>query len=114
MKYHAHVYWNDAEQRSYAIAMRIGLELLGCQLGRIHDMLIGPHPLAMYQAMYDDRIKEPVERMLNNESHGISILLHEDTSDDIHDHTEGVRWINNPLDLDIEWLEEYVKHKEEQ
>jgi len=44
MKYHAHVYWNDAEQRAHAVAMRIGLEMLGCDLGRIHDVPIGPHP----------------------------------------------------------------------
>ena len=113
MKYHAHVYWNDAEQRAYAIAMRIGLEMLGCRLGRIHDLPIGLHPLAMYQVMYDDPIKDAVERMLSNESHGISILLHEDTGDDIHDHTEGVRWINDPVVLDIAWLEEYAKHKDQ-
>ena len=111
MKYHAHVYWNDAEQRAHAVAMRIGLEMLGCDLGRIHDVPIGPHPLAMYQVMYDDRIKTPVERVLTNESHGISILLHEDTGDDIHDHTEEVRWINEPVVLDIAWLEEYTKQK---
>ena len=67
MNYHAHVYWNDSEQRAHAVAMRIGLEMLGCDLGRIHDVAIGPHPSAMYQVMYDDRIREPVERMLSNE-----------------------------------------------
>jgi len=112
MRYHAHVYWNDAEQRAHAVAMRIGLEMLGCQLGRIHDVPIGPHPLAMYQVMYDDPIREPVERMLSNESHGISILLHEDTGDDIRDHTTGARWINDPVPLDIGWFEEHAKGRE--
>lgn len=112
MHYHAHIYWNNNEERDIALSIREDLIQLGCQLGRVHDIAIGPHPLAMYQVNYDDGNKKLIEQLLISKSNGISILLHEDTGDDIHDHTEGVRWINNPLPLDIEWLEEYVKNKE--
>lgn len=112
MRYHAHVYWNDAEQLAFALNMRTGLEMLGCELGHIRDLPVGPHTMAMYQAAYDDSIKASVEKMLAGESHGISILLHDDTGDDIRDHTTGARWINDPVPLDIGWLEEHAKGRE--
>lgn len=41
---------------------------------------------------------------------GLTILLHEDTGDDLRDHTEGTRWLGNELKLDLVWLENYVKN----
>lgn len=40
MKYHAYVYCNGAEQHEHAVAMRMGLKMLRCDLGRIYDALI--------------------------------------------------------------------------
>ena len=112
MNYHAHVYWKNQAEREIAISLRESLHNLGCPLGRVFDIPIGPHPLAMYQVIYNSSNSELVENLLTTKSGGISILLHEDTGDDIHDHTDGVRWIGDSLPLDIEWLEEYVKSKE--
>lgn len=110
MKYHAHIYWSNDDQRSTAISLRQQLADLGCPLGRVWDQPIGPHPLPMYQINYDDNIAEKVEELLSGKN--LTVLLHEDTGDDLRDHTEGTRWIGDALDLDIEWLENYAKeHK---
>jgi len=111
MHYHAHVYWTNEAQRNQALHIRELLAQLGCNLGRVMDMPIGPHPLPMYQANYSSANQTAVEAMLEKEAQDLSILLHEDTGDDVHDHTEGVRWLGTPLELDIAWLEEYQKHK---
>lgn len=111
MHYHAHVYWNDQEQRAQALGMREGLAGLGCGLGRVMDQPIGPHPLPMYQVNYSSDNQAAVEGLLGSQGDGLNILLHEDTDDDIHDHTEGVRWLGEALTLDIEWLEDYVANK---
>lgn len=111
MKYHAHIYWNNSKERAIAISLQEELQKLGCPLGRVHDTPIGPHTLAMYQAVYDDSNKAAVEKYLTANANGISILLHEDTGDDIHDHTDGVRWINKELPIDIVWLETFTKYK---
>ena len=110
MYYHAHIYWPTPEQRSTAINLREPLDKLDCELGRVWDKPIGPHPLPMYQVNYSDTNKKPVEWLL--ETTGLTILLHEDTGDDLRDHSEGIRWLGKKLDLNLKWLEEYVKdHK---
>ena len=106
MEYHAHIYWKDTKERARAISFRNYLEESGCVLGRVWDQPIGPHPLPMYQAMYDSSIKPQVEVFLSTKP--LSILLHEDIGvDHVRDHTEGARWINEKLDLDLVFLENF-------
>jgi DOPA 4,5-dioxygenase len=106
MNYHAHIYWKNDKEKEIALPLRQWLQDLGCGLGRVHDMPIGPHPLPMYQAMYDSSIKPQVEVFLSTKP--LSILLHEDIGiDHVRDHTEGARWINEKLDLDLEFLENF-------
>lgn len=107
MQYHAHIYWQNESQRREALNLRQPLQALGCQLGRIWNEPIGPHPLAMYQVNYSDANAANVETLLAITK--LDILLHEDTGDDVRDHTEGARWLGNKLKLDIAWLEEYAK-----
>jgi len=108
MYYHAHIYWSTPEQRATAIGLRDQLSELECGLGRVWDQPIGPHPLPMYQVNYCDTNKKPVEWLLKTT--GLTILLHEDTGDDLRDHTEGTRWLGETLTLDLAWLENYVKN----
>lgn len=110
MHYHAHVYWRDYDQRGRALYIRSQLSELGCDLGRVMDAAIGPHPLPMYQANYSTAIAESVESLLK--STGLTVLLHEDTGDDIRDHTQGARWLGETLELDLVWLEQYTQSKE--
>ena len=112
MHYHAHVYWTDKISRAIAVGLREQLGELGCGLGRIHDRAIGPHSLPMYQAMYDDSIKEAVESYLTDNSQGISVLLHDDTGHHEKDHTDGARWIGEPIQLDIDFLRRIDAHGE--
>ena len=84
--------------------MRPSFISMGASLGAIHDRPIGPHPLPMYQIMYDTPIQTEVETLLRIQP--MSILLHEDIGiDHVKDHTDGARWINTPLDLDLQFLE---------
>lgn len=107
MHYHAHIYWQNEAQRFEALHLRQPLQELGCRLGTIHDDPIGPHPYAMYQVNYNSNIAGEVEKLLTNTK--LDILLHEDTGDDLRDHTEGAKWIGNKLTLNLEWLKNYIK-----
>lgn len=109
MRYHAHIYWQNEDQRFEALHLRQPLRELDCQLGSIHEEPIGPHPHAMYQVNYNSDNAKEVETLLYKAK--LHILLHEDTGDDVRDHTEGARWIGRPLDLNIKWLEEYARSK---
>ncbi len=106
MNYHAHVYWKNNAEREIAISMRPSFLSTGASLGSIHDKPIGPHPLPMYQIMYDTSIQTEVETLLRIQP--MSILLHEDIGiDHVKDHTDGARWINTPLELDLQFLENF-------
>lgn len=107
MRYHAHIYWENEAQRFEALHLREPLRELGCKVGSIHEEPIGPHPLAMYQVNYNSTIAKAVEGLLYKAK--LHILLHEDTGDDVRDHTQGARWIGRPLNLDIAWLKNYAK-----
>ena len=109
MNYHAHIYWKHIGERVQALSLRSQLKELGCDLGKVHDRPIGPHPLPMYQANYSTAIAESVESLLK--STGLTVLLHEDTGDDIRDHTHGARWLGETLELDLVWLEQYTQSK---
>ncbi len=109
MYYHAHVYWSTPDERKHAISFRQELKSLDCGLGRVWDQAIGPHPMPMYQVNYCTAIQEPVEKLL--ESTGLAVLLHEDTGDDLRDHTEGARWLNQSLELNLAWLDEYIRRQ---
>ena len=111
MHYHAHVYWSSEGERETALSIREGLKDLGLSLGRVWDVKVGPHPLPMYQVNYSDADAPAVEGLLS--SSGLNVLLHEDTGDDLRDHTEGARWLGDSLDLDLEWLRAYAEMKSE-
>lgn len=106
MDYHAHIYWESAQQQIVALSLRELLTAIGCELGRVWNGPVGPHPLPMYQASYNDRTKQSVEKLLANS--GLTVLLHEETGDALRDHTTGARWLGKQLELDLEWLKAYV------
>lgn len=101
MKYHAHIYWKNDKQRNVAINMRTFLEDAGGELGRIWDKPIGPHPTSMYQVKYDDSNKDHIESYIKNNIGDLSVLLHNDTGNDLEDHTQDVIWLGDPIKLDL-------------
>ena len=105
MNYHAHIYWNNENEKKIALDLRSTLEEFGCSLGRVRDGPVGPHRFPMYQASYDDGNRIAVEGFLRKKAGIISILLHEDVGKShLRDHSEGARWIGKELPLDLGFL----------
>lgn len=102
--FHAHIYWENTDQRNAALSWRNELEKMGGILGSVHDRPVGPHPLPMYQVEYDERSQSVIEDLLKSRAGNMSILLHTDTGNHVEDHTAGVRWIGKSRELDIEFL----------
>jgi len=106
MEYHAHVYWGNSAERNRAMMLREWLEKEGCIMGRVWDTPIGPHPLPMYQVIYNNGNKGRVESFLRANRETNSILLHESINDDLRDHTYGARWLGKELILNLQIFEE--------
>lgn len=105
MQYHVHVYYETPSEKAWALYLRSSIRKLGGTIGKPHDIAVGPHPKPMFTASYDDSIKEVIESMLTDQRNNLSILIHESINDDLRDHTEGARWLGNPLQLNLQYFE---------
>jgi DOPA 4,5-dioxygenase len=105
LSYHAHVYYDPARTRGAAEALRQRIaERFAVQLGRWHDVPVGPHTAAMYQVAF-----EPAQfaafvpwLMLNRD--GLDVLVHPNTLAPRDDHLQHALWLGRELPLKEEVL----------
>lgn len=71
-------------------------------MGRVWDKPVGPHPLPMYQVVYNSSNQNLVEQFLREYRGTNTVLLHESINDDLRDHTEGARWLGETLELKLD------------
>jgi len=104
--FHAHVYF-DPGQREQAVRLRSELDRrLPVLVGRLHDRPIGPHPKAMFQALFPAGHYDEVVTWLERHRSGLDVLVHPETGDDVADHTVNARWLGSRLPLDVSSLAE--------
>jgi len=103
--YHAHVYWNNQEDRDRAAEVR---EALGARfnvtLGRWHDKLVGPHRCYSYQVAFSSEEFPRIVPWLMLNRRGLVILLHPITDDAYTDHRDNSIWFGERLELDLSVL----------
>jgi aromatic ring-cleaving dioxygenase len=103
--WHAHVYYDPQATRVSAQRLRDLLaERFDVQLGRWHDLPVGPHTAAMYQVAFRaDQFAEVVP-FLMLERRGLSVLVHPNTGAPRDDHLLHASWLGEPLSLKGEVL----------
>jgi aromatic ring-cleaving dioxygenase len=104
--YHAHIYYDPAATREAASRIRdlIAARFPAAQLGRWHDVPVGPHPIAMYQVAFsvEDFPRLVPWLMLNRGE--LVILVHPNTDDEYEDHAHHAVWLGAKLPLRLEIL----------
>lgn len=102
--YHAHVYY-DPPTRERAARVRDALgERFAVQLGRWHDVPVGPHPISMYQVAFAVAEFPRVVPWLMLNRLGLSVLVHPLTGDDYVDHAFFAAWLGTPQPLLLDRL----------
>ena len=103
--YHAHVYFRDDAERSRALALRVAIgERFSVQLGRVHDVPVGPHGAPMYQVAFaSEHFASLVPWLLLNRG-GLSVLVHPNTGRARDDHLEHALWLGSALAVRAEVL----------
>jgi aromatic ring-cleaving dioxygenase len=103
--YHAHIYWSTAEQRELALRVRAQLAArFSVQLGRVHEIPVGPHPVAMYQVAFSVEVFAQLTPWLMLNRLGLSVLVHPNTGRARDDHERHPLWLGAPLELLTESL----------
>ncbi|MEY4575617.1 MAG: hypothetical protein RL701_320 [Pseudomonadota bacterium] len=96
--YHAHVYFRDPEERGRALQLRAWIDAgFSVQLGRVHDVPVGPHSQPMYQVAFAaDTFAAFVPFLLLNRLE-LSVLVHPNTGRALDDHLVHALWLGERL-----------------
>jgi aromatic ring-cleaving dioxygenase len=78
--YHAHVYYDPERTRGLAEALREHIAArFRVQLGRWHDVPVGPHTAAMYQVAFATEVFASFVPWLMLNCEGLDVLVHPNT-----------------------------------
>ncbi len=98
--WHAHVYYDPQATRDTAARLR---EWVGArfevELGRWHDVNVGPHTRAMYQIKFANAVFPDLVPFLALNRMGLDILVHPNTEDAYADHLFHALWLGNTLPI---------------
>jgi len=102
--YHAHIYYDPAT-RPIAERLRQAMgEAFTVEIGRWHDVPVGPHPQAMYQVAFAVAEFPRLVPWLMLNRNGLSVLVHPNTGDEYEDHATYRLWLGAPLPLRLDVL----------
>ncbi|HUP05563.1 MAG TPA: DOPA 4,5-dioxygenase family protein [Caldimonas sp.] len=114
VSWHAHVYYDPASTRPLAERVRSGVaKRFKVQLGRWHDVPVGPHTAAMYQIAFDVEAFAGLVPWLALHREGLSVLVHPNTLAPRADHLTHALWLGTPLPLKPGVLPEAIRADEE-
>ena len=109
VSWHAHVYYDPAATRPIAERVRAAVaKRFKVQLGRWHDVPVGPHTAAMYQIAFDVGVFADLVPWLALHREGLTVLVHPNTLAPRADHLVHALWLGTPLPLKPEVLPETI------
>lgn len=98
--YHAHIYFDGAEQRRVAELLRAEIaQRFTVRLGRWHDRLVGPHMRPMYQVAFLPAEFPRFVPWLMINRRGLAVLIHPNTGRPKADHLTHALWLGEILDI---------------
>ena len=114
VSWHAHVYFDPTTTRAQAQHVRDGIaQRFKVQLGRWHEVPIGPHTQAMYQVAFDVDVFAGLVPWLALHREGLNVLVHPNTLAPRADHLVHAIWLGAPLPLRPDVLPDTIAASEE-
>jgi aromatic ring-cleaving dioxygenase len=108
VKYHAHIYFDESsvsQAESFRQKHLKSQNDLDLWVGPLVNQKVGPHPTFMFEVHLTSTHLGAYREFIKKENPALSILLHEDTGDDLKDHTTGATWFGKPLELDFTFFD---------
>jgi aromatic ring-cleaving dioxygenase len=103
--YHAHIYFKPEETTSARRLARRALVTGIAETVKLHERPVGPHPTGMLELHFNEVSYALVTKWIETHCGMYSVLIHQDTGDDVKDHTDGIRWLGQKLPLDFGFFE---------
>ncbi|MEO7335836.1 MAG: DOPA 4,5-dioxygenase family protein [Caldimonas sp.] len=114
VSWHAHVYFDPASTRTRAERVRAAIaRRFEVQLGRWHEVPIGPHTAPMYQVAFDVAVFADLVPWLALNREGLDVLVHPNTLAPRADHLTHALWLGSVLPLKSDVLPESIAASEE-
>ncbi len=109
--YHAHIYFNLQDMDLAQLLFRKAFSKISIlKPWKIYDRPVGPHPLPMFELQFTEATKPEVLSWLTANIGTWSALIHQDTGDDVRDHTEGYSWLGPELRIDFTFFQVVQKN----
>jgi len=98
--YHAHIYFEGAQQLSEALRLREEIaDRFTVLIGRVHEVPIGPHAKPMFQVVFTPTDFTTIVPWLMLNRRGLTILIHPNTRQPKADHLTHAMWMGEVLDI---------------
>jgi DOPA 4,5-dioxygenase len=105
LSWHAHVYCDPARTRDVAETLRQRIaERFRVQLGRWHDVPVGPHSASMYQVAFATELFASFVPWLMLNRNGLDVLVHPNTLAPLDDHLAHALWLGEKRALKADAL----------
>ena len=103
--FHAHVYFLPADLMiAQVFAEKASLNSVFHYV-KLYEKAVGPHPMAMIELHFGEQASAAAAHWIEVNHQKFSVLIHEDTGDDVKDHSEYIRWIGPSLPIDLGFFE---------
>ena len=102
-QYHAHIYFQDHEIVQIK-KLKQEANKSPLQVWQLFEHCVGPHSLPMLELHFGSEEETEALRWLMDNRGEFSVLIHEDTGDDLKDH-EHARWLGQALPLYFQFFE---------
>ena len=103
--YHAHIYFRDSVEREHALQLREWIDQrFSVQLGRVHEVSVGPHTAPMYQVAFAPEVFHGFVSWLMLNHAALSVLIHPNTGRARDNHLDHALWLGEHLPVRAEVL----------
>lgn len=103
--YHAHVYFEpNTMMTAINVLERFTSSVTNwtnIKVGKVHEGPVGPHPKGMFMIAFTQVDFGNIVSWLMLERHGLTVLVHPETGNELADHTIHPLWMGEILPLDL-------------
>lgn len=104
-RFHAHIYFEPKDLEGARSLAERARTINQFQFVTLSEIPIGPHPMGMIEIHFSEPSQSVAIDWIKNNRGSFSVLIHQDTGDDVKDHTENIQWLGPTVPLDFSFFE---------